>query len=246
VRPNYARARNNLGLELARAGQYDAAIGQLQRAIELKPGYAIAHYNLGKTLLEAGKPVEARQQLEASLKFAPDESKTYTELGRAFQKIGDAKGAVAQFANATRLTQGDVNNWLAFASALLDIHRYADAVKVLDQASRLHPSSLAIQRLLSVILSSSPEDQVRDPARALALAQQTVVATGGSDPTCLDAFGMAKAASGDYDAALSITEKAIVRAREQRAPAEVIGSMEARVSLYRARQPWRLDGPIAP
>jgi tetratricopeptide (TPR) repeat protein len=241
ARPDYARPRNNLGLELARTGQLDAAISQLQRAIALKPGYVTAHYNLGKTLLEAGKPAEARQQLETALGLAPDDPRTHTELGRTFQKFGDHKSAAAHFANAARLNQGDANAWLAFASSLLDNRRYADVARVLDQALRPHSDSPELMRALSVILAAAPDEQVRNPARALELARRTVEMTRRSDSACLDTLGMAQAANGDFDSAIKTTEQAIVRAREQNSPPDVISPMEARILRYRERQAWRLD-----
>jgi tetratricopeptide (TPR) repeat protein len=241
ARPECARARNNLGLELARAGQFDEAIRQLRHAIELKPGYAIAYFNLGKALLDAGQPAEARGQLETSLKLSPDDPRTHAELGRAFQQLGDRKAAVAHFANATRLNQGDINSWLAFASALIEIERYADAVKVLDQAGRLHSGSPSICRPLAILLAASPDDRVRDPMRAVVLAQQAVAATGESDAACLDALGMAQAEQGDYQAAAKTAEKAISLARQQGALPSVIAPMEARIDRYRSGNPWRLD-----
>jgi tetratricopeptide (TPR) repeat protein len=245
ARPEYARARNNLGLELARVGQFDEAIRQLRRAIELKPAYAIAHFNLGKALLDAGQPAEARGELEISLKLSPDDPRTHAELGRAFQQLGDRKAAVAHFANATRLNQGDINSWLAFASALIEIQRYADAVKVLDQASRLHPGAPDICRPMAILLAASPDDRVRDPERALMLAQQTVAATRGSDFVSIDALGMAQAEQGDFEAAAGTTVRAIALAREQGASPAVIAPMEARIARYRVRQPWRLEAPAA-
>jgi protein O-mannosyl-transferase len=244
ARPEYARARNNLGLELGREGRFEEAIVQLRRAVELKPGYAIAHYNLGKALLGSGQAAEARLQLETALKLAPNDFKTHAELGRAFQQLGDANSAVAHFANATRLNQGDLNSWLTFASALIDIQRYADAVKVLDQASRSHKDSPEVFRSLAIVLASAPDDRVRDAGRALSLARQAVVMTGGHAAS-LDALAMAQAEGGDFDAAIKTAEHALSRAREQGATPADIASMEARIVRYRSRQPWRLDS-LAP
>lgn len=240
ARPDYARVRNNLGLELARAGQFDAAIAQLRRAIELKPDYAIAHFNLGKALLGAGRAEEARRQLEISSQLAPDDSKTYTELGWAFQKLGNHKAAVGAFANAARLNQGAIGVWLDFSSALLEVNRDAEAVKVLDQASRIHPDSPRLLQSLAAILAASPDDRTREPERALKVAQRAVLITRESDPACLDALAMAQAGVGDYEQAIKTSEKAITLGREQGAAAKDIQSMDIRASEYRSGKPWRL------
>lgn len=241
ARPDYARARNNLGLELGRIGQSDAAIKQLQRAIELKPDYAIAHFNLGKALLDAGRPEQARQELDTALKLAPDEPGTHAELGRTFQRLGNMKAAVGHFANAARLNQGEVEAWLAFTSALLEVNRYPEALKVLEQASRLHPDSPRILRSEAIILAASPDDRVRDPAKALSRAKQAVALTRESDPASLDALAMAQAEAGNFDAAIQTTAHAMTLAKEQGAAAGAVVPMETRIARYRSGQPWRLE-----
>jgi tetratricopeptide (TPR) repeat protein len=241
ARPAYARPLNNLGLELGKIGEPGLAIEALRRAIDLKPDYAIAHYNLGKALIDAGRAQEARVELEIALEQAPDDPKTYAELARASQQLGDRKSAVAFYANAARLNQGDPNAWAAFALALIDVNRHAEAVKVLDQAIRLHPNSTDLIRSLAILLAASPDDQVRQPARALTLGRQVAALTRGTDPIALDALGMAQAESGDYDAAIKTTDLAIARARDLEIAPAVIAPMESRVRHYRDRKPWRLE-----
>lgn len=246
ARPDYARARNNLGLELGRIGQFDAAIRQLLRAVELEPDYAIGRYNLGKAFLDAGRPEEARRELEAAIKLAPNDPKIHSELGRASQKLGNSKAAVAYFANAARLNQGEAEAWLAFASALLDMGRHVEALKVLDQASRIHPGSAAILRSQAIVLAASPDDRARDPAQALSVAKEAVALTRESDPLCLEALAMAQAENGDFDGAIKTAEKAIGYAKNRGAAVDSIAPMEARLARYRSRQPWRLEAPKAP
>jgi cytochrome c-type biogenesis protein CcmH/NrfG len=151
------------------------------------------------------------------------------------------KAAVGHFANAARLNQGEVEAWLVFTSALLEVNRYPEALKVLEQASRLHPDSPRILRSEAIILAASPDDRVRDPARALSRAKQAVALTRESDPASLDALAMAQAEAGDLDAAIQTTAHAMTLAKEQGAAASVVAPMETRIARYRSGQPWRLE-----
>src|SRR4030095_4502321 len=108
------------------------------------------------------------------------------------------------------------------------------------------PNSPEIIRALAILLAATPEDQVRNPVRALALGRQAAVLTRGADFISLDALGMAQAESGDYTAAIKTNEAAITRARNLRALPASIGPMETRVARYRDRKPWRLEAVAVP
>jgi tetratricopeptide (TPR) repeat protein len=55
LRPDYAEARNNLGILLARRGQTEAAIGHFREALRIRPDYREAGKNLENALGERGK-----------------------------------------------------------------------------------------------------------------------------------------------------------------------------------------------
>ena len=240
ARPGYARPLNNLGLELARARRFDEAFQALRKAIEIDPAYAKAHYNLGKALLDSGNPAQARSHLEASIRLRAD-SMGHAALGQTLKQLGDVKGAVTEFANATRLSQGDLELWIVFGSTLSEANRHAEAVKVLEHIARVFPRSPQPLRMLAVLFAASPDDQIRQPQRALAFGKQSVAMTGGMDPGSLDALGMAQAESGDFDAAVQ-TAQHVLEMVGPDAPTE----LRSRLERYQSRKPWRLDALVAP
>ena len=50
LRPDFAKAHNNLGLALASQGQADEALACYAEALRLRPDYAEAHNNRGVAL----------------------------------------------------------------------------------------------------------------------------------------------------------------------------------------------------
>ena len=57
--PSDARAHNYLAIEAKDLGWNDAALSELQRAIDINPDYAIAHFNLAAMYLEQKPPAKA-------------------------------------------------------------------------------------------------------------------------------------------------------------------------------------------
>ena len=65
------------------------------------------------------------------------------------------------------------------------------------------------------LLAACPDDAVRKPMDALAIALKIATRTKNQDPLVLDTLAMAHAANGEYEAAMSVSEKAISLAKEQ-------------------------------
>ena len=65
-------ALNNLGVLLARRGNFPAAIRLCRRAIRLQPRDPSAYYNLAVILIRQGKEPEAVPYLEKVISLKPD------------------------------------------------------------------------------------------------------------------------------------------------------------------------------
>jgi len=57
--PKDAQARYLFGAELAQAGQYERAVGEIRAAVQLQPSLYTAYLQLGLVLLTLGRPAEA-------------------------------------------------------------------------------------------------------------------------------------------------------------------------------------------
>jgi tetratricopeptide (TPR) repeat protein len=64
VKPDYAEAHINLGIELARQGSIRDAVDHFSEAIRIKPNSAEGHYNLGKAHLYLHNRSAALQEYE--------------------------------------------------------------------------------------------------------------------------------------------------------------------------------------
>jgi len=104
LNPNYAAAHYYLGIDvLAPFGQFDQAIAEIRRAIELDPVSAIMNANLGHCYLFARRYPEAIAQLGKALELDPNLPFTSFLLGQALLLNGDPTGAIKEHENADEI-----------------------------------------------------------------------------------------------------------------------------------------------
>jgi Flp pilus assembly protein TadD len=88
------------------------------------------------------------------------------------------------------------------------------------------------------VLSTDPDPSIRNGEVAVGLAEEAARLTGGQEPAVLDALAAAYAESGRFTEAVATAERALALSRGQGSP-ELAAGLDARVSLYRTRSPYR-------
>jgi tetratricopeptide (TPR) repeat protein len=102
-RPDNPNARNNLGLELFRAGRAEEAIAQYEAAIALQPAYPGALSNLGNALDRIGRTPEAIQAYEKAVALEPNFAAAHYNLAKALDRSGRISDAIEQYRETIRI-----------------------------------------------------------------------------------------------------------------------------------------------
>jgi hypothetical protein len=93
------------------------------------------------------------------------------------------------------------------------------------------------------ILATHPDATVRDPARAVRLAERAADLTAHRQPGILDVLAAAYAAAGEFDRAVATAQEAMALATSSGpAGAKFAGEIGKRLELYRQKKPFRETG----
>lgn len=111
------------------------------------------------------------------------------------------------------------------ASALILGDEPREALAVLRGGRQRMPGAILLPYLEALLLATSPDDELRDGAAALELAEQSVRATSYQDSAALLAFAAAAAESGDTLTATRVLDSALVLSRAGRKP-ELLPALE--------------------
>ncbi len=170
------------------------------------------------------------------------------------EAASDLEGAVTSLKIA--LTHYPDSFLLSYQLALnsAQLGRFAEAGRFYQKAWRLYPvdreipyNNDALSRLpeynekvsnLAWLLTTAPQADSRDGARALSLAKKVCASTGYNNPQFLDTLAAAYAENGQFDEAIQTAQVAIRRALvERRKP--LAQEIEKRLKMYQAHQPCR-------
>jgi tetratricopeptide (TPR) repeat protein len=91
------RVYNNLGDVYANEGQYELAIENFKKSLELKPDYADAVHNMGFTYMQMGDVNKARYYLQKSFEMNPRLYQSLFKLGYIEMQLGNLEGAKYYF-----------------------------------------------------------------------------------------------------------------------------------------------------
>src|SRR5246127_1176611 len=105
LKPNDADAHHWFSNDsLAALGQFDEAIAEGKRSVELDPLSIVINADLGETFFYARRFDESVAQLRKTLEIDPTSFYAHYNLGIALQAKGDLSGAITEYEKAKQLT----------------------------------------------------------------------------------------------------------------------------------------------
>jgi tetratricopeptide (TPR) repeat protein len=200
---------------LVRAGVYyelkqsDKALEDIDAAIKLQPTLAHPHLMKAEILAATNRLDQAIAYLEKLLQAAPKNEQLLNQLGTFYLMANKPRKAID---TATKVLAQDPDNFAALrfrADAYLNIGKHAEAIADFEKALSQKDDDESLLNNFAWVLATSPDDKVRDGARALKLATKAAESSGYETPHILSTLAAAYAETGDFKNAVKWSEKAV-------------------------------------
>ena len=241
LRPGYAEAYYNLAQTFLDRGKPELALEKMQRALEHKPGWGLAHRSIARMLVAADRIEESLEHFEAASASLPGDADLHNDLGELYYRLARPEAAHAAFVRALEAAPKFYRPYLNLANLAFDFGRDQLALERYEAALELAPEQVEPCARLARFLATTGMEELHDAPRASALAERAHELSGGRSPRVLDTLGMAYAAAGRFEEALSAATEAeslaqlggrLRLAQEIRARAAIYATGEA----YRVRR----------
>ena len=141
--PNQPATRVAVATVYQGMGQYDAAIDQLKRALEMQPSNDDAHRTYGIVLNMQGKPEEALAELQQAATFRPHRWINQNELARLYYQQRRLNDAVSAYERALEILPNDPRTYLSLGAMYLEMGEAARSLELFEKANQLAPTGRA-------------------------------------------------------------------------------------------------------
>jgi tetratricopeptide (TPR) repeat protein len=236
--PGNPRGHNNLGLYLAERGEFDAAIEQLSKALEISPDFPEANNNMGMALMNSGRPAEAQGHIERALAVRPELKNANFNLGQILASQGRWEDAVTYYRRELETSPQNIDVYRQLCMALERQKRFAEAVSAYREALSFAPNAWDLQCRLALVMSDPEAPEVRDLQQAVQLVESAARLTNRQRASVLDVAASVYSSAGRFDDAVAIAQEALGLQSAQNNQ-QLVKQLTERIERYRAHRPAR-------
>jgi len=204
--------------------------------VDKRPDNPRARLNHGVLLAAERRYPEAEAQLREALRLKEPVAKAHLNLGSILCSQQRFEEGVPHLERAIALNPELSTAQANLAEAYGALGRRAQAAQHFALAVQGEPDKLFLLNRLGWLLATSPEDNVRDAARAVELGERAVRLTSRQDTLSLDTLAAAYAEAGRFDEAAATAREALeLEARR----GTVNRPLADRLSLYTSGRKFR-------
>ena len=223
----------------ARNREFRSAESIWQDTVEKRPSNSRARLNYGVSLADGGRAADAEGQLREAVRLKETNAAAHLNLGALLAARGKPEEGIAQLERALALDPSYTAAYRNLGEAYGALGDRAMAAKYFARAVEANPADVFLLNRLGWLLATSPEDSIRQGAKAVAVAERAVELTGRKDPESLDTLAAAYAELDRFPDAVRTGERALGLAQSQ-GRNDLVPELRDRLARYQSGQKYRV------
>lgn len=238
--PELGVAPFGIGRCCLRQNRAKEAIPLLQhalRAMEDSSRAPVARVVLAACYIKIGDVAGGEREFATAIKAIPNDPRPYINFADFWSELGNYERACSLYQKAHELAPKELAIALRYGDNLAKTGRAAHAVAIYEAAHRSHPRAPEAPSSLAWLLAANGDKKVRNPQRAVVLAEFATRQSDGESAVTFDTLGVAYAAVGRFQDAAQAGAKALELAAAGNDVKQREG-IKKRLALYRAGQAY--------
>jgi tetratricopeptide (TPR) repeat protein len=222
---------------LQQAGQSERALADVESVLQQDAEMPAALELKGLIAAERQDYPEAIRSFRKLAAKNPDDPIVLSQLGTLYLAAKQPREAIRRF---TKALEADGEAFAALrgrSDAEISIGDHVAAIADLEKAHTIKPDDTGILNNLAWLLATSPNDAIRDAARAITLAEKACEATEWKEGHIISTLAAGHAEKGDFESAQKFSRKAIDA--DMAAGGDVEDQLKNELANYEAGKPWR-------
>ena len=222
---------------LQQAGQSERALADVESVLQQDAEMPAALELKGLIAAERQDYPEAIRSFRKLAAKSPDDPIVLSQLGTLYLAAKQPREAIRRF---TKALEADGEAFAALrgrSDAEISIGDHVAAIADLEKAHTIKPDDTGILNNLAWLLATSPNDAIRDAARAITLAEKACEATEWKEGHIISTLAAGHAEKGDFESAQKFSRKAIDA--DTAAGGDVEDQLKNELANYEAGKPWR-------
>ncbi len=225
---NLIVAYNDRGNAYGRKGEYELALADFNRVIELNSEDSDAYYNRGLTNKNQKNYDAAIRDYSRAIKLNPRYVDAYNNRGNVYGHKGDYKAAIIDFNQTILLSPDNASAYFNRGLAYYSQGLYDHAIEDLQKAIELNPKYSRAYENLAWLRATCPDASYRDGTEAVVLAKQARLLRPEDDTGLWEVMAAAYARAGKFDHASKYTGLALESAKNPKS----VKALEKQLKLY--------------
>ncbi|MGH9824566.1 MAG: tetratricopeptide repeat protein, partial [Blastocatellia bacterium] len=162
-----AEAHALLGSAYLHAGDYQSAMEELKRAVDLNPNLEALHSLYGRALLFAGNPDQARVAFQSELKIDPNDFESNLYMGVLLKQDDNYDEALMYLQHAAQVRPGELLAKYYLGCTYLALGNAAKSEELLGQVVKVAPSFVEAHVALATAYYRLKQKDHGDSERAI-------------------------------------------------------------------------------